>query len=181
MIYLIYIIFNIYFVLKKFLKKKVIINFLNGKKNKMENAKKNININKEKNEIILKYKTNINNNKLKVFGEHFVKNNIRNCKMIIDKKEYKLLSYWNKNESNIINNILEIKLKIIKPLTNMMEMFSNCESLISFNDNNLNTSNVTNISYMFYECSNLSEISDISKWYTSNITDMNIYLKDVNY
>ena len=143
----------------------------------MKNTKKSINNNIEQNEIILKYKTNFINNKLKIFGERFVKNNKKNCKIITDKKEYNLISHLEKNESNSNNNILEIKLKIIKPLINMKEMFSNCESLISFDDNNLNTSNVTDISYMFYECHNLSELSDISKWDTSKINDMSNLFK----
>ena len=143
----------------------------------MKNTKKSINNNIEQNEIILKYKTNFINNKLKIFGERFVKNNKINCKIIINKKEYNLISHLEKKESNSNNNVLEIKLKIIKPLINMKEMFSNCESLISFDDNYLNTSNVTDISYMFYECHNLSELSDISKWDTSKITDMSNLFK----
>ena len=39
-----------------------------------------------------------------------------------------------------------------------------------------NTSNVTDMSYMFYECSSLSFLPDISKWNASNVSDMKFML-----
>ena len=143
-------------------------------------SKKTENISREsnnkKNVINLQYL--IDNNKYKniqIFGKNFVKNNKNKCKIIIDGKEYKLCSYL---PINIINkSMVEMKLEIIKPFTSMKDMFSNCQSLIYFNDNNLNTSEVTDISNMFYECRQLSSISDISKWNTSKITDMNSMFK----
>ena len=36
-----------------------------------------------------------------------------------------------------------------------------------------NTSNVTNMSYMFNWCTSLSSLPDISKWNTSNVTNIN--------
>ena len=78
---------------------------------------------KEKKEnitIILKYIANYNfNNQIKIFGKSFVESNKNNCKMIIDSKEYLLCTYLNKNQINAKNNIFEIKLKIIKPLTTL--------------------------------------------------------------
>ena len=137
------------------------------------------NQNKEEHKlIILKYITNKNNdNKIKIFGEFFVKKNKKNCKIIINKKEYMLNTYLDKNTINSKSNIFEIKLKIIKPLQTLKEMFLNCAYLKSFLENNLDISNVTDISNMFYECKNLSELSDISKWNTSKITDMSNMFK----
>ena len=36
----------------------------------------------------------------------------------------------------------------------------------------MNTSNVTNMSDMFFNCNSLSSLPDISKWNTSNVTNM---------
>ena len=109
--------------------------------------------------------------KINIFGSEFVKNNINKCKMIIDNKEYDL-----KEEliiSNYKNNIVDIKLKGIKNITNMSYMFYNCTSLLSLPDiSEWDTENVTNMSYMFYDCESLSSLPDISKWKTDNVTNM---------
>ena len=135
-------------------------------------------INNEQKEIILKYKIDsFNENKIKLFGEYFVENNQKNCKIIIDNKEFILCSHFDKNKLKTKNNILEIKLKIKKPLNTMKDMFSNCNSLISFKDNNLDTSKITNLSNLFNGCKKLSELSDISKWDTSQVSDMSCMFK----
>ena len=137
----------------------------------MENLSNN---QKDRNEILLKYNLDLSkDNKIHLFGRSFVNHNLKNCKMVINDKEYKLCSDFDKNNINSSNNILEVKLKILKPLNSLKGFFSNCVSLISFIENNLDTSKITDISYMFYECKNLSELSDISNWNTSKITDMN--------
>ena len=52
-------------------------------------------------------------------------------------------------------------------------MFYGCKSLKSLPDiSKWNTSNVTDMSRMFYCFSSLSSLPDISKWKTSNVTDM---------
>ena len=135
----------------------------------MENIKNN--------EILLRYKVNYKDNKIKLFGKKFVEKNKKSCKIIIDSKEYQLCIHLDKNKIDQNIQILEIKLKINKQLTTMKDMFSNCDSLITFIDNNLDTSKVMDASYMFYECKQLSELSDISKWDTSKITDMNSMFK----
>ena len=51
------------------------------------------------NELTIIYKIEINENKIKIFGEDFVKNNKENCKIIIDEKEEKeICSELNINE-----------------------------------------------------------------------------------
>ena len=134
----------------------------------MENYKKQ-NIN---NELIIKYKIEDNlDNKVRLFGNEFVHNNKKNCKIIIDKEEYELYTHWYKYK--VKSNILEIKLKIVKPLINIQGIFSMCNSLIpSFDISNLDTSNVINMRNIFYECSSLLSLPDISKWDTSKVTDM---------
>ena len=118
----------------------------------MENTKNNIN----KYELIIKYKTDINeNDKIRLFGNEFVQNNKKNCKIIIDLKEYDLYTHWYKFK--VEKEILEIKLKIIKPLTNMTGMFSMCNSLLSSSDfSSLDTSKVTTMKNLFYKCSLLT-------------------------
>jgi len=133
--------------------------------------------NKEKlNEITIIY--NIKNKfAIRLFGKKFVQNNINNCKIIINNKEQKICECYKINK-NIDKNILKIKLKEIKTITDFSHMFGDdinkgCRGLISLPDiDNWNTKNITNMSYMFYNCESLKELKDISKWNTSNVTDM---------
>jgi len=103
-------------------------------------------------EIIMKYKIG-KENKIRIFGDTFVKNNKDNFKMIINDDIYELNSFYNiKNEKE--NEILHIKLKQIKDINNISYMFNGCSSLIELHDiSKLNTSNVTDISYIFNKCS----------------------------
>ena len=122
----------------------------------------NIIFNSDKN--IIKYKINVNDEKIKIFGNIFVKNNKDKCKIIYEKKEYDLTEFFYIN--NYKNNILEIDLKINNDIIDMSYMFDNCTSLIYFSNNNWNTNNVYNMSYLFKDCLNLSTILGISKWKT---------------
>ena len=104
------------------------------------------------NEMIIIYKTE-NKSRIRIFGEQFIKNNKKNCKIIIENKEQDISEYINVNEK--ITN-LKIKLKEIKTITNMSYMFSDCKSLISLPDiSNWNTNNVTDMSHMFDNCESL--------------------------
>ena len=76
----------------------------------------------------MKYKMG-NANSIKLFGEDFIKNNKNNCKIIIEKKEQDIIEFLNVNKSE---ELLKIKLKEIKTITNMSYIFSKCKSLISF-------------------------------------------------
>ena len=101
-------------------------------------------INKIKDNDIIIYKINNNEDKIKIFGKDFVKNNKNKIKLEIEDKEYELMEYYKINNNN--KNELEVKIKGIE--------------------------NVTNMSYMFYECSSLINLPDISKWNTTNVIDM---------
>jgi len=118
-------------------------------------------------EIMSKYKIG-KEDKIKIFGDTFVKNNKNNFQMIINGKNYELDSFYKiKKEKDILN----IKLKSIKNFTNLGSMFEECTALTELPDiSKLNTNKVTDMSYMFSKCINLSSLSDISKWETKNVT-----------
>ena len=124
--------------------------------------------------IIIKYKKEKNKNKIKIFGEEFVKNNFKHCKIIYDNNEHELSEYINvDNIKDIKNNVLEIKLIGINDISNAYRMFWECSTLIELPDIfKWNTNNVTDMEYMFSGCSSLSSLPDISKLNTSNVTNM---------
>ena len=77
-------------------------------------------------EIILKYKINKNEKRVKIFGQNFVKNYKHYCKILYEDKKYELEEYFDVN--NINNDILEIKLKGIGTIPGLREMFFSCNS-----------------------------------------------------
>ena len=111
-----------------------------------------------------------NENKIRIFGDSFVINNKRNCKLLINKKETELTNfYYYKDDEK------ELCIKLIKTgnVTDMSYMFSRCFSLNALPDiSNWDTSNVKNMSSMFLNCKKLEELDDISKWDTSKVTNM---------
>ena len=97
--------------------------------------------------------------KLRIFGNYFIKNNINKCKIIYNNEEYNLCEYINDiDEDYNTNNIITIKLKGYNNITDMSYMFNNCTQLSSLPDiSKWNTSNVNDMSDMFYGCkSNLN-------------------------
>ena len=92
--------------------------------------------------------------------------------MIINNKNYELDSFYKiKNEKE--NELLKIKLKQIKIVTNLNGMFEECFALTEIHDiSKLDTSKVTDKSFMFNKCSSLASLLDISEWNTNNV--MNI-------
>jgi surface protein len=120
---------------------------------------------------IIKYKIKKGDTKVKIFGEHFVKTNRNNCRIICDKKEYNLMEYFDIENYNNDKNILELELKINENLTDMSYMFDNCNTLL-YLSSNYNTNEVNNMSYMFKDCLSLSSLPDISEWDTSNVTNI---------
>ena len=140
---------------------KYVINEFNKKYNKVTKA----------NEIIIKYKVG-KEDKIRIFGDDFVKNNKENFNMIINDKKYELDSFYKiKNEKE--NEILKIKLKQINNVTNLSSMLEKCFALIELsNISELDTNKVTDMSFMFSNCSSLSSLPDISKWNTNNVNNM---------
>ena len=123
-------------------------------------------------EITIKYNIK-KSSKIRIFGETFVKNNINNCKYIYNNTEYTLEEFFDTKSIINKNDELVIKLKQTGEMTNLSDMFNDCESLKSLPDIcNFDTSNVIYMNGMFRGCKSLCEISDISKWDTSNVKDM---------
>ena len=92
------------------------------KKNELNNINKvneSQNINKPKNEILIKYKINKDDKEINIFGEKFVKNNKNICKYIYEGKEYELSQKFNLNNYDKSKDILEIKLTGIQNVTDM--------------------------------------------------------------
>ena len=134
---------------------------------------KKTNIVHNNNEITIIYNIDLNKSKIRIFGEAFVKNNNNNCIFIYDNKGYPLEEFFDTEKIINKNDELVIKLKRTGEMTNLSDMFNNCESLKSLPDIcNFNTSNIINMSGMFRGCTSLCEMSDISKWDTSNVKDM---------
>ena len=127
------------------------------------------------NEITLKYKID-KEDKINIFGNQFVRNNKNNYRIIINNKDYELMSILNIKEIGleIKNEIIEIKLKQIKTVTDLSYMFSDCKTLIEIKDiSNWNTDNILYMKTMFSQCELLTTLPDISNWNTHNVIEMN--------
>ena len=140
-----------------------------------DNIKKDEIKNEDIDEIIIHHK--IENEprlgNIQIFGFEFVKNNKDKCKMIINGNEGPLEALYKVKKPQDLNSIIEIKLKGIKQITTMHEMFDYCQRLSSFEDiSKWDTKNVTDMSRIFSRCDKLSSLPDISKWDTKNVTNM---------
>ena len=144
------------------------INNMNDKINNIINIYNKMNF---INDINIIYNIKNKGEKVKLFGEGFVKNNKDICKILIENKEYELMEEYNIKNYN--EKELKIKLIGINNITNMNEIFNGCSSLSSLPDiSKWNTNNVTNMICIFNRCSSLSSLPDISKWNTNNVTNM---------
>ena len=135
-------------------------------------------------EIIITYKINKkldnNNDKIRIFGNYFVKNNKKNCNIIYGEKTYELDSFFyfkniiNYDKNNDNNLVLKLKLVGINNIENAFEMFNQCYFLSSISDDfsKWDTSKITKMNYMFSDCKSLIRLPDISFWNTSKVTDM---------
>jgi len=63
------------------------------------------------NKNIIKYKINNCQEKIKIFGNNFVKNNKDKCKIMHEKKEYDLTEYFKINNDNYNDNIIRNRIK----------------------------------------------------------------------
>ena len=94
----------------------------------------------------LEYKAT-NDSKIKLFGSKFVNKNKDKCKIIYNEKEYDLIEVF-KFDNNYNHNSNKIQLRINNNITDISEMFWNCEELLSIKD-------IPNINY--YHISNLNK------------------------
>ena len=70
------------------------------------------------------------------------------------------------------SNLLTVEyLKITSDITNMNAMFHSCDSLISLDVSNWDTTNVTSMYFMFSGCRALTSL-DASNWVTTNVNTM---------
>ena len=149
-----------------------------NKKIKNESIKENKEIlnnnsNNKLNEMTIIYNIDKNKDKIRLFGEDFVKDNKDNCYILIDGQKNELCGLYKLNDIQKNKNTLEIKLIETKTITDMSSMFQECNSLFSIPDiSNWNTINVTRMSFMFDNCSSLTSLPDISNWNTTNVTTM---------
>ena len=114
----------------------------------------------------------------KIFDENFVNNNKNKCKILYNYKIYNLTQYINNINNKYYyfpEDIIKIKLKGIKNITDTSCMFLGCELLISLPDiSKWDISKVKNMRCMFAYCDSLISLPDISKWNTSNVKDMDM-------
>ena len=81
--------------------------------------------------ISLRYKNNNISQRVRIFGDIFVRENIDNCKIVVENKIYKLCNKIDRSKMKKIGNEYEIKLKIHKTLTDLSYMFCQCNSLFN--------------------------------------------------
>ena len=115
---------------------------------------------------------NKNKDTLKIFSPAFVEKNKNDCYLLINEQKYDLCATLNlSNPKN--KNTLEINLIETKTISDMSNMFYECQSLISLpNIHEWNTINITNMSCMFYSCSSLESLPNISKWNIKNVSNL---------
>ena len=140
-------------------------------------------MNSENIEIEMKYEPKARNkDKIRIFGNTFINNNIQKCKIIYKEKEYDLVAYF-EDIDGFYNNkeTIEFKLKGINNISDMSSLFDNCKSLYFLpNISRWNTSNITNMNKLFFRCDSLLSISDISKWNISKVIDISDFFSCCN-
>ena len=134
---------------------------------------------KEKKSFLIKfYRKNEDKEKIRIFGEYFVKNNKDKCKVIYKEKENELKEFFEDISTNYNHkDDIILKLRIKDIITDVSYMFYECDSLLLFPNkpNGLSFlvgSNVIEMRNMFSGCKSLISLPDVSRWNTSNIHNM---------
>ena len=162
------------FLYKKFLKD--IINFTNLEiKNKfLYVIEKFYSKNIPYNQIELSY-TPKSNKIIQFFNDTFAELNKGNCFLIIKDKFYELDTKYEYKKKTTSENF-KINLIANRPIIDMKNMFSDCDSLKAFVSYNFDTSKVRNMSNMFNKCLSLISVKGIKD--TSNVTNMSGMFQD---
>ena len=84
-------------------------------------------------EIKIIYNIDSKKEKIKIFGDYFVRNNKNICSISYEQQKFELNEFF--DIRNVKKNELEIKLKGIRNVTNMNGMFMGCETLMSLGEN----------------------------------------------
>ena len=123
-----------------------------------------------KNEMNIKYNIkDINDSRIRLFGEKFVKINKDNCFLLINEKKYELCEFYDCNNKDK-SETLEVDLIEINKIVNMSFMFCECNNLIFFDLSKFDTSEIQYINFMFSDCNLLKNIpNNISKFNTINV------------
>ena len=128
------------------------------------------------NQITIIYQIKQDEEKIQLFGSHFVQNNENNCYLLIDGQRQELCTYLKLNQHHKEKNTLEIKLIESKSITNLSNMFHSeryYSSLKSVRDiSDWETKIIFDMSEMFDGCESLKSLPDISKWNTKKVTNM---------
>ena len=111
-------------------------------------------------------------------------NNLPETMSEVDKnKVNKIFSYGLVRDARrtFVNNVnvktIDSKDWNLNGVTNIGEMFNNCNALVNLDVSKWNTSTVTNMGEMFNRCYGLKTV-DVSKWNTGKVTNMNGMFKD---
>ena len=147
-------------------------------KNKINNN--NENEFEENNVIILKYLLN-REEPIILFSKSFFNKNKKGFNIFINGKKYQLeKNSIPKDQINIKKNqkLLEIKVKFHKPITNMCEIFYQCNLLKSVRFIKFDTSKLETMEKSFALCKNLTEIFGIDEFDTSNLVDISRLFSD---
>ena len=120
--------------------------------------------------IALKYHNKEKEEKIRLFGEDFVKNNKNNCYLLINNNISELCEYYFFDQEKKGKTII---VDLIKDKVNIKGMFKDCKNLLEIsNIIDLGTDIITDVSYLFYGCSSLISLPDISNLILVNVTNM---------
>ena len=162
--------------------KKTEIKEISKENNNCDNNEINI-VTEKVNQMNIIYDINKNMDKIRLFGNTFVKNNKSNCYLLIDGKQNELVAQLKLTDDQKNKSTLEIKLIEIKNKTinNIDYMFFNCTFLKSLPDiSKWNLKNTTTIYAMFYNCISLISLPDLTNLDKEKIFDINYNLYGCN-
>ena len=128
---------------------------------------KDINAKPKSDKIKIKYNIYSDSNKIRLFGDQFVKRYKDKCKLIINKIEGNLCTFINVEKIKSQKTELVVTLKGISNIKNMSYMFSECNNLSPISDfSKFDLTDIKDISFIFNGCSLLTKLPDISSWNT---------------
>ena len=172
--------------LKEIIKEKIfsLLEYINLEYNQLTNKdleeiKELINKDDYIRECKMNYILKKSENKVRLFGENFVKRNKNNCKMQIENDNERIaikeiLNYKDIREDILKKGSINIKLLMNKKIEDMSGLFFECNRLKKIDDIfYLNSSDIKEIKDMFYGCSSLESLPDsVRIWDTLDIKDM---------
>ena len=104
-----------------------------------------------------------------MFSKKFIKSNKNKFCIYINNEKFEPCYQLDIRKIKIINNILDVKLKILEEIKHLENMFNSSDLMSISGFSCLDKKNKKNISYMFENCISLTFIEDIDYLNTSNI------------